>query len=372
MLEAIARRRLSHRPVHRRRTWCTSRSAAASTAARGRRRAAAALRGGRGGARRDVADLLRVHDAGHPAAVRAGPARRGDPRGRSRRPARRGQRRRRRLRDHHQHRPRPHRVPRAATASRSAARRPTSSAPAGRRSSATRCRRSVLDHAERIGADLWRVGPRLQLPGDRQQWTWSGAAALSTGWPIRRCAAPTSCSTPPARWPRSRRCASACRSRAGGAQRPGDGRAARPLPDRAGAAGAGARRGAQPARGRRAGAQPRPDGLLSRARMPCSACMRDKDIAGVVGKLGDRIDHWHVGPTPGPRGTSAAQTAAQLRAASVGMASGQSITEHATLADAYAAARGSAAADDRILAFGSFLTVADVMRAIRTHVRSGP
>ena len=98
----------------------------------------------------------------------------------------------------------------------------------------------------------------------------------------------------------------------------------------------------------------------------------DKDIAGVVGKLGNRIDHWHVGPTPGSRGTSAAQIGSQLRAAGVGTASGQSITEHSTLADAYAAARVSASADDRILTFGSFLTVADVMRAIRTHVRSGP
>ena len=97
--------------------------------------------------------------------------------------------------------------------------------------------------------------------------------------------------------------------------------------------------------------------------------LRDKDIAGVVARLGSRIDHWHVGPTPGPRGTSAARSRTACAPAGVGMAC--RAVDHAARqhsADAYAAARETAAADDRILAFGSFLTVADAMRAIRTHV----
>ena len=33
---------------------------------------------------------------------------------------------------------------------------------------------SVIDHAEAIGADLWRVGRDFNHAGDRQQWGWSG------------------------------------------------------------------------------------------------------------------------------------------------------------------------------------------------------
>ena len=106
--------------------------------------AAAALRGGRGGARRHRADLLRVHARWRSArAARGAAARPRDPRGRPRRPPRRGQRVRRRLRGDHQHRRRPHRVPRPRPRDRSAARRPASCAPASRRSSATRCRRTA-------------------------------------------------------------------------------------------------------------------------------------------------------------------------------------------------------------------------------------
>ena len=59
--------------------------------------------------------------------------------------------------------------------------------------------------------------------------------------------------------------------RPGGAQRAGDGRTARALPDRAGRAGAGAGRRAQPARGGGAGREPRRDGLLSDHACACSA-----------------------------------------------------------------------------------------------------
>jgi dihydrofolate synthase/folylpolyglutamate synthase len=85
--------------------------------------------------------------------------------------------------------------------------------------------------------------------------------------------------------------------------------------------------------------------------------LRDKDIAGVVNALGARIDHWHVAGTPGARGATADEIAAQLRAAGIA-----SVNVHASIADAYAAAESEAGPDDRILAFGSFLTVAEVMR----------
>ena len=69
---------------------------------------------------------------------------------------------------------------------------------------------SVLDQAAEIGADLWLLRARLQLLG-RQAAMGLGRPrpALQRAWPIRRCAAPTSCSTHRACWPRSRRCATA-------------------------------------------------------------------------------------------------------------------------------------------------------------------
>jgi dihydrofolate synthase/folylpolyglutamate synthase len=85
--------------------------------------------------------------------------------------------------------------------------------------------------------------------------------------------------------------------------------------------------------------------------------LADKDIAGVVARLVGRIDHWHVGPTPGARGLSAAQAAALLHGAGV-----TALTEHDSLEAAYLDALAAAEPDARIVVFGSFTTVAAVMR----------
>ena len=100
------------------------------------------------------------------------------------------------------------------------------------------------------------------------------------------------------------------------------------------------------------------------------AMLNDKDIAGVIAKLGARIDHWYVGSIGGPRGTPADALAAVLRDVAAAHGYTYSISAHESVGAAYAAARECAAPDDRILAFGSFLTVADVMRVLR--VRASP
>ena len=131
---------------------------------------------------------------------------------------------------------------------------------------------SVLRHAADIGADLWLVGRDFNHSGDRQQWSWSGRGRRhnALAYPALRGANQLlNASGVLAVFEALRERLPI--TRAGGAQRPGDGGTAGPLPDRAGPAGAGARRGAQPARRGRAGLQPRPDGLLSRAPMRCSA-----------------------------------------------------------------------------------------------------
>jgi len=95
--------------------------------------------------------------------------------------------------------------------------------------------------------------------------------------------------------------------------------------------------------------------------------LRDKDIAAVVQAVGPRITRWHLASLGGPRGASASELARILQAAGVAAPR----TEHATPAAAFAAARSEAGENDKIVVFGSFLTVAEVMQALATG-SSGP
>ncbi|MCK6388126.1 MAG: bifunctional tetrahydrofolate synthase/dihydrofolate synthase [Zoogloea sp.] len=87
----------------------------------------------------------------------------------------------------------------------------------------------------------------------------------------------------------------------------------------------------------------------------------DKDVAGVVRLLRDRVDHWRLASLPGPRGLSAARLAEILREVGV---SGD-VSEHDSPRAAYQVARDGAAEGDRIVIFGSFLTVADVLAVVK-------
>lgn len=97
---------------------------------------------------------------------------------------------------------------------------------------------------------------------------------------------------------------------------------------------------------------------------PCSGTsavfgmLRDKDIAGVVKLLAPHIDRWFVCTLPVPRGAKASELAQALRQAGV-----DAVREFENPAKAYAAACSGAAENDRILVFGSFHTVADVIGA---------
>ncbi|HQR70003.1 MAG TPA: bifunctional tetrahydrofolate synthase/dihydrofolate synthase [Burkholderiaceae bacterium] len=221
---------------------------------------------------------------------------------------------------------------------------------------------SLLDHAQRIGADLWRFGRDFNYQGDRQQWAYGGRRVRRGGLPY-----------PALRGANQLLNASGALA------------ALEALEQRLPVSQQAVRQGLLtvdiPARFQVLPG--RPTTILDVAHNPHAAAvlaenldsmgffpvthavfgmLRDKDIAGVVAKLGSRIDHWHVGPTAGVRGTSAAELAALLRASGV---ADRAITEHGSIGEACLAARRAASADDRILAFGSFLTVADAMRAIR-------
>lgn len=89
--------------------------------------------------------------------------------------------------------------------------------------------------------------------------------------------------------------------------------------------------------------------------------MHDKDLAGVVRHLRPEIDHWCVTDLPGPRGAGAAQLETVLRENGVAESPESSISRFETPADAYRYALSRATENDRIVVFGSFLTVAGVM-----------
>lgn len=225
---------------------------------------------------------------------------------------------------------------------------------------------ALLDHAARIGADLWRIGHDFNFQGDPRQWAYAGRRVRRSGLPY-----------PALRGANQLLNASGALA------------ALEALSERLPVSQQAVRQGLLtveiPARFQVLPG--RPTTILDVAHNPHAAAvlaenldnmgffpvthavfgmLHDKDIAGVVAKLGGRVDHWHVGPTPGSRGTSAAEIADIVRAATAAGGAGQSITQHESIGHAYAAAREAASADDRILAFGSFLTVADTMRAIRT------
>jgi len=86
--------------------------------------------------------------------------------------------------------------------------------------------------------------------------------------------------------------------------------------------------------------------------------LRDKDMAGVIAALKGRVERWLPATLGGARGAAAGELAQCLRAAGETVAA-----EFDTVAAAYAYAQEKAAENDRIVVFGSFLTVANVLES---------
>jgi dihydrofolate synthase/folylpolyglutamate synthase len=87
------------------------------------------------------------------------------------------------------------------------------------------------------------------------------------------------------------------------------------------------------------------------------AMLKDKDMAGVVAALKSSVDVWLAAGIAAPRGASAAEMEQVLREAQV-----NEVTRFATATEALHHACNQAGENDRILALGSFYTVAEVMR----------
>ncbi len=88
--------------------------------------------------------------------------------------------------------------------------------------------------------------------------------------------------------------------------------------------------------------------------------LADKDIVGTLQPLKDKIDVWHVATLDGPRGTSAETLAGII----VGAGLGGEVVCYPSPVVAMQAAKGGATESDRILAFGSFYTVAGALEAL--------
>ncbi|WP_137937844.1 bifunctional tetrahydrofolate synthase/dihydrofolate synthase [Chitinivorax sp. B] len=86
--------------------------------------------------------------------------------------------------------------------------------------------------------------------------------------------------------------------------------------------------------------------------------LADKDMASVVAILKDQIDHWYIAPLTGPRSMSAEVLQQALIAENVP----GKVTIFETISQAYRAACDKAGENDRIAAFGSFYTVAEVLQ----------
>jgi dihydrofolate synthase/folylpolyglutamate synthase len=90
--------------------------------------------------------------------------------------------------------------------------------------------------------------------------------------------------------------------------------------------------------------------------------MRDKDIGGVLRELAPRITRWHFASLPGPRGAAAED---------LGRRVGEAPAENfASPQAAFEAALKRAGEGDKIVVFGSFVTVGEVMAWLKKNKTS--
>ena len=225
---------------------------------------------------------------------------------------------------------------------------------------------SLIDHAQAIGADLWLFGRDFNYNGDKQQWNFAGRNQRrnSLGYPSLRGA-------------NQLLNASAVLAALEalklelpvGAQEVRTGLVMVDLP------------------GRFQVMPGRPTVVLDVAHNPHAAAtlaqnldnmgfhaytyavfgsMLDKDIDGVIAQLKEKVDHWCVTALPLPRAAPVEVLKDKLIAAGVLADTEKTVTGFDTPEQAYADAISKAGENDRIVVFGSFLTVAGVMRARRS------
>ncbi|MDO8048565.1 bifunctional tetrahydrofolate synthase/dihydrofolate synthase [Janthinobacterium sp. SUN211] len=229
---------------------------------------------------------------------------------------------------------------------------------------------SLIDHAEAIGADLWLMGRDFNYSGDKQQWNYGGreqrrnslaypslrganqilnATAVLAALEVLKLKLPV------------------------GAQEVRTGLVTVELP------------------GRFQVLPGRPSVILDVAHNPHAASalnqnlgnmgfhpytyavfgsMLDKDIDGVLAAMSEHVDHWCLTGLPSPRAATASELAAKVQ---IMLEDKPDSSEHTVSifddpAQAFANAMSRAGENDRIVVFGSFLTVAGVMKARKSSL----
>ncbi|PKB21545.1 bifunctional tetrahydrofolate synthase/dihydrofolate synthase [Janthinobacterium sp. 64] len=229
---------------------------------------------------------------------------------------------------------------------------------------------SLIDHAAAIGADLWLMGRDFNYSGDKQQWNYGGreqrrnslaypslrganqilnATAVLAALEVLKLTLPV------------------------GAQEVRTGLVTVELP------------------GRFQVLPGRPSVILDVAHNPHAASalnqnlgnmgfhpytyavfgsMQDKDIDGVLAAMSEHVDHWCLTGLPSPRAATASELAAKVQ---IMLEDKPDSSEHTVSifddpAQAFANAMSRAGENDRIVVFGSFLTVAGVMKARKSSL----
>jgi dihydrofolate synthase/folylpolyglutamate synthase len=229
---------------------------------------------------------------------------------------------------------------------------------------------SLIDHATAIGADLWLMGRDFNYSGDKQQWNYGGreqrrnslaypslrganqilnATAVLAALEVLKLTLPV------------------------GAQEVRTGLVTVELP------------------GRFQVLPGRPSVILDVAHNPHAASalnqnlgnmgfhpytyavfgsMQDKDIDGVLAAMSEHVDHWCLAGLPSPRAATASELAAKVQIMLEGKpdSSEHTVSIFDDPAQAFANAMSRAGENDRIVVFGSFLTVAGVMKARKSSL----
>jgi dihydrofolate synthase/folylpolyglutamate synthase len=230
---------------------------------------------------------------------------------------------------------------------------------------------SLLDYAQEIGADLWLFGRDFNYSGDRQQWGFAGrhGRRSALAYPALRGANQL--------------------LNASGALAALESTRDR-IPVTQQAVRQGLIQAALPGRFQILPGQPLV--ILDVAHNPHAAAvldknlgnmgfhpftyavfgmMADKDIDAVIGHLAQRVDRWFCASLPGSRAMPASELADKVRMVTKQRRSAEDesaqVDAFDNVAQAYEAVRQIANPDDRIIVFGSFLTVAGVLQQMNAH-----
>ena len=237
---------------------------------------------------------------------------------------------------------------------------------------------SVIERATAIGADLWLSGRDFNVSGDKQQWAWAGRGRRYSGlaYPALRgmnqllnaSGVLAALQAVRGQLPVS---AQDIRRGLSLVEMPGRFQV---LPG-------------QPTIILDVGHNPHAAGHLvanlgNMAYHPATyavfGMLSDKDIDGVIAHLANHVDHWICCDLPGPRGTTAQMLADHLHMAGIDdlvdrrKGIDRSVVCSTTPDEGLRLARRQAGPDDRIIVFGSFLTVALALPAVREDLSATP